>query len=212
MLGIAATPEPVGMSIWRVVAPRPADVVETNLFFGGPRYVAGLCPVSETHMYGYLVDENIRRPRGVGRPYHEVLRERLEGYGGWWPQIRAELGPESTIDYRSLELMMVEGPWYRGRAIIIGDAVHVCPPMLAQGAAMGAEDALVLAECLDAEGDLEGILEAFMRRRLPRVRMVVDTTMEVARREMGGHQTSHEGEIDLEQVMANAMLALTETP
>jgi 2-polyprenyl-6-methoxyphenol hydroxylase-like FAD-dependent oxidoreductase len=212
MLGIDASPEPIGISIWRVVAPRPPDVVQTNLFFGGPRHVAGLCPISDSHMYGYLVDDDVRRSRTEGAPFHEILRERLGGYGAWWDGVRACLGTASAIDYRSLELMLVDDPWYRGRAIIIGDAAHVCPPMLAQGAAMGAEDAAVLAECLDTDAAVSTMLSMFMARRLPRIRMVVDTSMEVARREMAGHLAATETEVNLEQMMADVMVTLTEAP
>jgi 2-polyprenyl-6-methoxyphenol hydroxylase-like FAD-dependent oxidoreductase len=212
MLGIDACPAPIGMSIWRVVARRPADVMQTNLFLGGPHYVAGLCPVSPSHMYGYLVDEDIRRSRTEGAPFHEILRERLDGYGGWWEEVRRSVGPDSAIDYRSLELMLVDDPWYRGHAIIIGDAAHVCPPMLAQGAAMGAEDAAVLGDCLATEGDLPTLLSTFMARRMPRVRMVVDTSMGVARREMAGQIAATETEANLEQMMADAMVTLSKAP
>jgi 2-polyprenyl-6-methoxyphenol hydroxylase-like FAD-dependent oxidoreductase len=30
----------------------------------------------------------------------------------------------------------VDDPWFRGRAIVIGDAAHACLPLIAQGAAM----------------------------------------------------------------------------
>jgi 2-polyprenyl-6-methoxyphenol hydroxylase-like FAD-dependent oxidoreductase len=35
-----------------------------------------------------------------------------------------------------IEWLLLEDPWYRGRAIVIGDAAHACPPLIAQGAAM----------------------------------------------------------------------------
>ena len=47
-------------------------------------------------------------------------------------------------------------PWYRGRTIIIGDAAHACPPLIAQGAAMCAEDAVVLAEMLTSGDERRG--------------------------------------------------------
>ena len=37
--------------------------------------------------------------------------------------------------------------WHRGRVVLIGDAAHATAPVWAQGAALAAEDALVLAEC-----------------------------------------------------------------
>ena len=37
---------------------------------------------------------------------------------------------------------------------MIGDAAHACPPLIAQGAAMCAEDAVVLAELVTGEAPL----------------------------------------------------------
>jgi 2-polyprenyl-6-methoxyphenol hydroxylase-like FAD-dependent oxidoreductase len=195
-----------------VVADRPDDLDRTNLFFGGPRYVAGLCPISSDQLYGYVVDEDVRRSRSEGPAFHEVLRERTSGYGSWWETIRAGVGPKSSIDYRSLELLLVDDPWFRGRSIVIGDAAHVCPPMLAQGAAMGAEDAVVLAECLDLDVDVPEMFSRFMARRLPRVRKVVDLSMDVARRELQGATAASETEENVEKTMAEAMVMLCEAP
>ena len=76
-------------------------------------------------------------------------------------------------------------PWYRGRAIVIGDAAHACPPLIAQGAAMCAEDAVVLAELVTGDRPLEQALPAFMARRMPRVELVVRNSMRLVRWEMG---------------------------
>src|SRR5215469_2629908 len=38
MLGIAVTPQPSGMSIWRVVAGRPAEMDCDEVYYNGPRY------------------------------------------------------------------------------------------------------------------------------------------------------------------------------
>jgi 2-polyprenyl-6-methoxyphenol hydroxylase-like FAD-dependent oxidoreductase len=211
MLGIDTQPGSVGVAIWRVVAPRPAELTQTNLFFGGPHPVAGMCPVNEHQMYGYLLDEDVRRNRD-DEPFHELLSSRLESYGGMWDEVRATIGPESAIDYRSLDLMLVEDPWYRGRAIVIGDAAHICPPVLAQGAAMGAEDAVVLADCLDSDEEPSDQLAAFMARRMHRVKTVVDVSMEVTRREVAGHTAATDSEVNLEQVMESAMVMLSTAP
>ena len=30
-----------------------------------------------------------------------------------------------------IEWLLVDGPWQRGRVVVIGDAVHACPPLIA---------------------------------------------------------------------------------
>jgi 2-polyprenyl-6-methoxyphenol hydroxylase-like FAD-dependent oxidoreductase len=59
--------------------------------------------------------------------------------------------------------------------VLIGDAAHASSPNMAQGAAMAVEDALVLAERLDAEPVDEALI-AYERRRKPRVAWVQEQT------------------------------------
>ena len=59
--------------------------------------------------------------------------------------------------------------WWTGRVILVGDAAHATAPVWAQGAALAAEDALVLAELLAASHDWSGVGAEFERRRRPRV-------------------------------------------
>ena len=67
---------------------------------------------------------------------------------------------------------------------MIGDAAHACPPLIAQGAAMCAEDAVVLAELVTGDLPLTEALPAFMARRMPRVEIVVRSSMQLVRYEM----------------------------
>jgi 2-polyprenyl-6-methoxyphenol hydroxylase-like FAD-dependent oxidoreductase len=68
--------------------------------------------------------------------------------------------------------------------VLIGDAAHAGPPTLAQGAAMGIEDAVVLAECLASADDPEVALQLFMERRFARVRTIVDSSLTLSRAQM----------------------------
>jgi 2-polyprenyl-6-methoxyphenol hydroxylase-like FAD-dependent oxidoreductase len=63
--------------------------------------------------------------------------------------------------------------------LLIGDAAHCNPPVLAQGAAMGIEDAVVLAELLSADGSTEASLDQFNRRRFPRASLVVNNSVQL---------------------------------
>jgi 2-polyprenyl-6-methoxyphenol hydroxylase-like FAD-dependent oxidoreductase len=179
LLGIATSPQPTGMSIWRVVAPRPAELDCAEVYYGGPRFKAGYSPISADRCYAYLLDED---GADDGRPLWEQMFERSEGYGGTWGKLRPAIGPDSDVSYTRIEWLLVDHPWYRGRAIVIGDAAHACPPLIAQGAAMCAEDAVVLAELVTGARDA---LPAFMARRRPRVEIVVRNSLQLTRWEMG---------------------------
>ena len=180
LLGIDAAPAPVGMTIWRVVARRPPEMQCADVYYGGPHYKAGYSPISDELCYAYMLDEDADAGAFAGRALGAVLKERSEGYGGIWGRIRENLDESTPVDFRRIESLLVPDPWYRGRVIIIGDAAHACPPLIAQGAAMCAEDAVVLAELVTGAADLDDALAAFMLRRLPRVRMVVENSLLLA--------------------------------
>ncbi|XVX19788.1 FAD-dependent monooxygenase [Actinomycetota bacterium] len=180
LIGIDAEPAPVGMGIWRVVADRPAEMDCSELYYGGPKYKAGYTPISDDKCYAFLLEENLDRSFVGEKPNGRILKEHGAGYGGTWGKIRDSLADDAIVNYQWIESICVEDPWFRGRSIIIGDAAHACPPLIAQGAAMCAEDAVVLAEML-AEGEsVEEVLPAFMARRFPRVKMVLDNSLLLA--------------------------------
>jgi 2-polyprenyl-6-methoxyphenol hydroxylase-like FAD-dependent oxidoreductase len=185
MLGIATTPQPTGMSIWRVVADRPAEMDCAEVYYGGPRYKAGYSPISAGQCYAYLLDADGAQRDFGDRPAWELMRERSDGYGGAWAKIREAIGPDSNVSHTRIEWLLVPDPWFRGRIIVIGDAAHACPPLIAQGAAMCAEDAVVLAELVTGDRPVEAALPAFMARRIDRVDLVVRNSMRLVRWEMG---------------------------
>lgn len=130
--------------------------------------------------YAYLLDENLDASLiGPCAPL-SLLRERGAGYGGVWGKILASLPEDTAVDYRWIEAILVDEPWHRGRTVIIGDAAHACPPLIAQGAAMCAEDAVVLAELVTGAEPLDQALDTFMARRLPRVRVVLENSLRLA--------------------------------
>lgn len=58
--------------------------------------------------------------------------------------------------------------WTRGRATLLGDAAHPMVQYLAQGACQALEDAVVVAECLALEDDVERGLARYQAVRIPR--------------------------------------------
>lgn len=92
----------------------------------------------------------------------------------------ASLPDDTAVDYRWIEAVLVDEPWHRGRVMVVGDAAHACPPLIAQGAAMCMEDAVLLAELVTGDEPVERALGDFMTRRLPRVRMVLENSLRLA--------------------------------
>jgi 2-polyprenyl-6-methoxyphenol hydroxylase-like FAD-dependent oxidoreductase len=100
---------------------------------------------------------------------------------------------------------MIDGPWHRGRIVLLGDAVHATTPHLASGAGIAVEGALVLAAELARRHSLEGALLAYAGRHYDRARLVVSASGRMGEIECtGGSREEHT------RVMIAAQQALRE--
>jgi 2-polyprenyl-6-methoxyphenol hydroxylase-like FAD-dependent oxidoreductase len=180
LIGIDAEPFSSGLGIWRAVAPRPAEMECSEMYHGGPKPAALYTPISDDLCYLVLLEEPLDRSYIGERPDGKELKERGAGYGGTWGKVRDSLADDAIVNYQWIEAVRIEGPWYRGRTLLIGDAAHACPPTVAQGGAMCAEDGIVLAEELVANDTVEAALAAFTARRAPRVNLVLDASLQLA--------------------------------
>ncbi|MGV9712793.1 FAD-dependent oxidoreductase [Gordonia sp. NPDC003424] len=181
-IGIHVEPQPTGMGIWRVFAPRPVSVTRTDLTYGGVCYIAGYCPTGEDTLYAYLVEDSQDRGGLTPEEALETMRTLAAEYHGPWDEIRAGLTDASRINYTRFETHVIDGPWHRGRVVLIGDAAHSCPPTLAQGAAQALEDASVLADVLRRHTTIDDAMwTEFAERRFARAKAVVDASVQLGR-------------------------------
>ena len=180
MIGIAEEPRSTGMGIFRAFVPRPASVTRTDLYYGGPAYIAGYCPTGQDTLYAYLVEDATDRSALIPEERLAAMRALARHYHGPWDDIRATLTDPSVISYTLFESLLVPAPWNRGRVVLIGDAAHACPPTLAQGGSQALEDAAVLTELLlnrDAPGD--ALWAEFTARRFERAKTVVEASCQL---------------------------------
>lgn len=181
----APGPRFAGQACWRLMSERPPEVDRRHFFLGG-RGKCGLTPVSKSEMYLFYLEHVPGNPWREPSEQPILLRGLLEQYGGVLARVRDSLGPESRIVYRPLEAHVLPGGWFKGRAILIGDAAHASTPQLASGAGMAAEDGIVLADEIARADGIPEAFASFMRRRFERCRMVVENSMEIGRLEMSG--------------------------
>ncbi|MDQ0585469.1 FAD-dependent oxidoreductase [Streptomyces rishiriensis] len=207
-IGITAEPEPTGMAIWRIAAPRPTGVTRTDLAYGGPAYIAGYCPTGESTLYAYVVEANRDRASIPPDTYADEMRRLTRHYGGFWPEITEHITEPAEVNYTWFDRMLVEGSWHRGRVVLVGDAAHCCPPTLAQGAALSMEDAWVLAQLL-TESDTwdDALFRTYYERRISRVRPVVEASVQIGQWQLDGVRDA-----DVPGLMARTMTMLRELP
>ena len=204
-LGVQVEPERTGMGIWRAFVPRPEEVTNTELYYGGPVYIAGYTPTSDEMMYAFLVepaqDRHLSSEEGV-----VVMKELSQAYGGPWNEIRESLDGASRVNYTWFTKHVVPDAWNRGRVVLIGEAAHSCPPTIAQGAAQAAEDALVLSELLLTRDAVDQSLwDEFHARRLPRATEVVEASVQ-----LGQWQIDHVQDADVPGLMRRIAMLVSE--
>ncbi len=178
----APGPHYAGQYCWRLMMPRHPEITRRTFFLGGSAKV-GLNPVSPDGMYMFYLEPQAAPLRRDEDTQHHVLRDLLASYGGILKDVRDSINASSQIICRPLETVFVGEDWTRGRTVLIGDAAHATTPQLASGAGMGIEDGIVLGEEIGRSDDVATGLKAFMARRYPRCKLVIDSSLEIGRLE-----------------------------
>ncbi len=208
-LGIAEDRAPSGLGIWRAVTSRTPEMTGGIAYpFGddGGAYKVGYTPVSADQCYIFVLCRPQRPDNGLA-DWQEVTRL-MENFHGEFDYLRGTIGPDTFLNFQEIEWIFAQGPWHSGRVVALGEVVHAVPPLIAQGAAQCVEDSLVFAEYVTQEGELEDQLAAFYARRLPRLKGVVDASLQLA------HWEQHPGSPDADpgRVMGQALAALVPAP
>lgn len=94
-------------------------------------------------------------------------------------ELRSRLDETSELIGRPFEWLLLPDPWYKGRTVLIGDAAHATSAHMGMGGGMALEDAVVLGQSIAAATTLPEALEAFMKRRFERVKLVVETSVKL---------------------------------
>jgi 2-polyprenyl-6-methoxyphenol hydroxylase-like FAD-dependent oxidoreductase len=187
LFGTMFMPRHSGYGAWRLQVPKEACVTGME-FLQGIEGKVGAMPIGPDLMYLFNV-----RPEPAGAVHApdemaSLFAERLAQFGSYVAGIRAALNQESDIVYSPIEPLLAPWPWHRGRVVIGGDAAHVFPPHLTQGAAMAVEDAFVLAqEVMESEDPVNARLTRYARRRYARCAFVYTFSVQWMEQEQSIH-------------------------
>jgi 2-polyprenyl-6-methoxyphenol hydroxylase-like FAD-dependent oxidoreductase len=114
-----------------------------------------------------------------------LMREKFAGFGGAAPALLAQVQRPEQVVYTAVEEVTQPAPWYRGRVVLVGDAVHASSPFWAQGGSMAIEDVVVLAELIATGRPAQDILPEWQARRYERAVWVQRGSLETGER---GHR------------------------
>ena len=196
-------PRYTGQCVWRMLLPRPAQICRPTMWMGTPKVKVGVNPVSQTEMYLFVTEDRPVHERLDPATFPKILINLLAGVPAPAVQaIREKIDAESQIVYRPLEGLLLPRPWYQGRVVLVGDAVHATTPHLASGACIGIEDAIVLANELSHTREVGIALEAFQNRRWDRCRMVVENSLRMGELEVSGGDKQEQAKLMQTSLMA----------
>jgi 2-polyprenyl-6-methoxyphenol hydroxylase-like FAD-dependent oxidoreductase len=179
----APQPAFTGQAVWRYNLPRLADMDALQVY-NGPTGV-GLVPISDSVMYLFATTCE------PDNPFHDVaglaakMRTKLAQAAPAIRTLADGITDDAGVVYRPLEALLVEGPWHRGRIVLLGDAVHATTPHLGQGAGMAIEDAIVLADELSRHDDLDTVFTAYRDRRFDRCAYIVRASLAICHGQIG---------------------------
>jgi salicylate hydroxylase len=177
-----AVPRATGQIAWRALLPRrnlpsPFDAPAVGLWLGPGAHLVHY-PVrggSDLNLVA-VVDRGRAALDADSSDWNRSAQrsEVLAAFAQWPSAARALLERAETWRGWSLHSLPPLPRWSLGRMTLLGDAAHPVLPFLAQGAALATEDAVALAECLDACGLDNPVValaryEALRRRRTAHV-------------------------------------------
>ena len=209
LFGDEPKPQFTGQAVWRYNFRRPERVVWGEIHLG-PKSKVGLTPMRADLMYMFLVSAEPGNPWMPKDELARLMRERLEGFGGFIAELGAQITDPAGVVYKPMENLLLPRPWNKGRILVIGDAAHATTPHLAQGAAMAIEDAVLLGALLRRDEPLAALLDEFMTRRFDRARFVVESSDRIAKWELESWEGIHNPDARPGEVLHEATVALQE--
>ena len=180
----AKEPEFTGQAVWRYNFTRPDDL-DCLRAFEGPTGV-GLVPLSDEKIYMYVTTPEPENPWYERDGLAAKMRSKLENVAPELKKMAEQITDDSAVVYKPLEWHFLDGPWHRGRVVLLGDAVHGTTPHLGQGAGMAIEESLVLADELEKHTDnIEAAFTSYRDRMHDRCKFIVESSLSICMGQLG---------------------------
>jgi 2-polyprenyl-6-methoxyphenol hydroxylase-like FAD-dependent oxidoreductase len=156
--------------------PVPSETGTMHFTFGKRAYyLYWRRPDGTTHFGANLPQDrpmSLSEARAV--PASEWLAKLREAYGDDDPggDLVRHIDPAALIVTGSTHIMPSVPHWYRGRVVLVGDAVHAPSNSSGQGASLAIESAIEVARCLRDLPDAASAFATYERLRRPRVERI----------------------------------------
>jgi 2-polyprenyl-6-methoxyphenol hydroxylase-like FAD-dependent oxidoreductase len=191
---------------WRIVVPKYFNNFSMLI---GKTLKASFSPISDSQSYMCVLDRHESDDFIEQHLWPEKLSGLLAEFGSVVQEVKADIDQgkikAEDILYRPLHTLLVEESWYKGRVVLLGDAVHSTTPHLASGAGLAIEGAILLSEELAKDQPLEGALNRYQVRHFDRAKMVINVSTRLGEIEM-----SNGSPVEHRELATKAFEALTQ--
>ncbi|HEX7155462.1 MAG TPA: FAD-dependent monooxygenase [Thermoanaerobaculia bacterium] len=163
----AVVPRYSGYTGWRGTVPidgLPSDELHgTAIEWWGRGTRFGIVPIGAGRVYWFAT---ANQPPGVQRaPLAEL-------FGTWEAPVPAIVAKATQVLQNDIYDLAPSREWFRGRTVLLGDAIHATTPNMGQGAAQALESALSLSRALAEAPSVEAAFARYVRERQRRTRWI----------------------------------------
>ncbi|MCB0711965.1 MAG: FAD-dependent monooxygenase [Ignavibacteriae bacterium] len=173
-------PRYAGYTCWRSVIDKGDLNLSSSSETWGSKGRFGIVPLAKDKVYWFAC---INAPRNSEHFRNYRRNDLLNNFGDYHEPIPSILKKTKDEELLWNDIIDVEPlPNYAfGRVLLIGDAAHATTPNMGQGACQAIEDAVVLANELEANRDVLQAFSNFEKRRLKRTHYITNTSWKLGK-------------------------------
>ena len=162
-----------GQTSWRaVVDTDPGTPPGTAYEYWTPGFRVGFAGVAPGRTYWFTALDAPEGGRGDPAEELAMLRVRSRGMPAHVDALMARTDPAALVR-TDLHDLRPRHRWWHGSIVLVGDAAHATTPNLGQGGAQALEDAIALADAMDAHGATARAFTEFERARYAKASRIV---------------------------------------
>lgn len=167
----------LGVTNWRFVVNQSTEGLEPLYYLGSDSaFMRYPMADSKVYCYAHVIDP----PGHHASADKHWLRKKFCRFAPEVTEAIAAMPDEAGLITGRLKAVKSREV-YKGRVVLVGDALHGCPPTLQQGVGMGLEDIHLLADLLAKGQSIETALAEFKLLRAERIYWVVEESNRVIR-------------------------------
>ncbi|MBL1268051.1 MAG: FAD-dependent monooxygenase [Halomonas sp.] len=160
---------------WRYTTKKPVAGIQPTYYVGNDSAFM-IYPISEdeVYCYGQIMDDD---GKFTSLASYKVIKEIFADYASPVSDCINDLTEDQPIVLGQLKTVKHTESLF-GCVVLVGDALHGCPPSLQQGVGMSLEDINCLADCLE-QHELQKALKKYQQQRVERVTWTVSESNKI---------------------------------